>query len=369
MYQIPLKKIIPPEVADITKSEGHLTVGAKGAGKSAFGEFLAEYYKQHGYIIFDGLDANDFESLGWAIKGRYGDFYRILLIHPPTWEVSFPDGRFNHIKPMCSDEGLETVLTTAKNEDRVIVMACKLWRYGTVGNVLAQWIMDLPTVAEQLNTPVFLLLREVGHYAFSALKVFPELEDRFKKSLTYVMKEGRHFRIAFFFDLQRAIDLYKAIRVLCDHIHIKRSSIRMLPKELEWVPQEIDKWRDKFSNKFWKQRERKFPPISRLYPREYYSITDADEIHPVRSSRMPTFWHKNPKDQFAKWTNMRLVRTTIPDESEMGMTAEEAEAAWAKRLREEGVPVAVLARTSVLGTPYSTMMSRLNKLEKMEAIT
>jgi hypothetical protein len=53
----------------------------------------------------------------------------------------------------------------------------------------------------------------------------------------------------------------------------------------------------------------------------------------------------------------------------MGMTLEEMEVHWAKRIHEEfDISYHKLMNTSALGTPYSTFMARLRSTEKMEAI-
>ncbi len=337
--------------------EGHIVIGEKGGGKSALGEAMAiEMYKR-GVIIFDAIDANDNESQFYAIPKTQREIcFPTLLIHPPTYDVQVPD-KWGHIRPMCSDEGLLKILTTAKADRRIVSMACLLWPRGTVGKVLSDWFFQFPTVQRKLKHHVFLFMREVGHYAFSQLRVFKEVEDQFRAAATYIVKEGRHHRITFFFDLQRAVDLYKGIRTLCDHIHIKRSAKSMIPKELEWVFPAIEEARERFSPEDYLKRAQLFPLIQKLWKREYYSLDKSEEIRPVRRFRMAGFRHKTPSDDFEDLTGVQFIRNAIVDE-DATLSPEEYEVILASRLNDRGVPYAWVSDVSPLDTPASTLRNR-----------
>lgn len=338
---------------------GHMVIGEKEAGKSALGEAMAiEMYRQ-GVVVFDAIDANDGESLFYAVpRHKQTICYPTLLVHPSTYDIEIPTN-FGHIRPMRSSEGLLKILQTAKKEHRIITMACMLWPMGTVGKVLADWFFEFPKVQRVFKHHIFLFMREIGHYAFSQLRVFKEVEDRFRAAATYIMKEGRHHRITFFFDLQRAVDLYKGIRTLCDHIHIKRSGRSMIPSELEWVLKTIEDNREDVKAKFQGNTFFKlFPRIQRLWKREYYSLGRAEEVAPVRRFRMAPFRHKTPTDDFTDITGVQFIRNEVPEESET-LSAEEYEVLLSSKLRREGVSLAAIARASPLDTPYNTLQGRV----------
>lgn len=297
-----LIKDIPDYAIDTSRFEGHMGVGLKGSGKSALGERIAELHYRKGFIIFDGLDGNDWESAYWAVPGPSGNYYKTLLVIPPWYEVKGPNPEFSHIKPIKSDVGLETILKTAKEEDRVVTVGCKLWKRGTVGNVLKDWLFDMPDIAESVDAPIFILMREVGSYAFSQLKIFPDLEDEFRRALIYLFREARHHGIGFYFDAHRLVDMIKGVRVLCDHTHLKQSNARMVPSDLHWVFDQIEEQRQKFTRRAWKLRERRYPRLPKIYPNEFYSVSQEEVARPVVRFKMATFHHKRPRDNFLKRT-------------------------------------------------------------------
>jgi len=295
-------KDIPNIVADPSKTAGHFGVGVKGSGKSALGERIAEKHYHHGYIVFDGLDGNDIESGFWAVPGPSGRYYPTLLVIPPWYEAKLTNPHYSHVKPISSEVGLLPILQKAEAEHRIITMCCRLWPRGTVGNVLKEWLFEMTEVAPRLNHPVFVLMREIGSYAFSQLRIFPELEDAFRRSLIWLFREGRHHNISFYFDAHRYIDLHKSIRALCDFTHIKLSSKEMIPKEKQWVFEEIKEWREKVPPKRWKLRERTYPRIQKLWANEFYTTGYFEELRPVHKFHMANFHHKNPRDNFEKIT-------------------------------------------------------------------
>ena len=293
---------LPSHAIDTTRFEGHLGVGLKDSGKSALGERIAELHQQKGFLIFDGLDGSDWESAYWGIAGPSGNFYKTLLVIPPWYEVKGPNPEYSHIKPISSDVGLETILKTAKEEDRIVTVGCRLWRRGTVGNVLKDWLCDMPDAAERVDIPIFILMREVGSYAFSQLKIFPELEDEFRRALIFLFRHARHFGIGFYFDAHRLVDLIKGVRVLCDHTHLKKCNTRMIPPDLNWLSDHIEEQRQKIPKRGWKLRDRTYPRLTKLYPQEFYSISQEEIVHPVVRFKMATFHHKRPRDNFLKRT-------------------------------------------------------------------
>lgn len=294
---------IPDIVADPSKTAGHFGVGIKGSGKSALGERIAEKHYHHGYIIFDGLDGNDIESGFWAVPGPSGRYYPTLLVIPPWYDARTSNPRYNHVKPISSEAGLLQILKTAEAEHRIITMCCKLWPRGTVGNVLKEWLFQVTEIAPRLDHPIFVLMREVGSYAFSQLRIFPELEDEFRRALIWTFREARHHNVSFYFDAHRYIDLHKSIRSLCDFTHIKLSSKEMIPKEKQWVFQEVKDWRERlYSRKRWRTREKTYPRIQKLWTNEFYTTGYFEELRPIHKFQMGTFRHKDPNDDFEKIT-------------------------------------------------------------------
>lgn len=321
----------PKFVADPSKTEGHFGVGIKGSGKSALGEKIAEVHHWNGYIVFDGLDGNDMEAAFWGIPGPSGLCYNTLLVHPPWYSIKLTDPRFSHIKPISSEIGLLPILKKAEVERRIITIACHLWKRGTVGNLLKDWLFEITEVAPRLDRPIFILMREVGSYAFSQLRIFPELEDEFRRALIWCFREARHHNVSFFFDAHRYIDLHKSIRSLCDHKHVKLSSKEMLPAELHWMFSHVKEWREKlFSRKRWKFREQTYPRVQKLYPNELYSVGHFEELRPIYKFSMASFHHKRPRDDFERITGFRFKFDAA--KYDQHMKAEEVERA-PKKLR------------------------------------
>jgi hypothetical protein len=366
MVVSPYKPQFPKEVVDTKSYQGHVTVGDKGAGKSAKGEAVAEDFHHAGVVVCDLIDANDGEALFWGIPHRKtGNYYPTLLIHPPTYEVNHTRG-YHHIKPMCSDQGLYNILKTAKKEKRIVTVACWLWQSGTVGNMLGDWFFQFPDVQRRFKSHVLLLMREIGNYAFSQLRVFEKLEKKMRQATILLMREGRHHQITFYFDLQRAIDLYKGVRVLCDHTHIKKSNTRMLPAELKWVTEEIKTKRERMDTKggiHWREREEIYPKLSSMFPRQYYSLGTADKITPVRNFRMANFHHKRPEDRFEDITGIQFKRLRY-EEEEYIMPPEVFEVIQGATLIREGVTYAALTRASPINTPYSTLETRIKRYNR-----
>lgn len=312
----------PKFIADPQKTEGHFGIGVKGSGKSALGEAIAEIHHHNGFIVFDGLDGNDLEAGFWGIPGPHGIYYPTLLVIPPWYEAHLTKPQYSHIKPISSETGLLPIFQKAEAENRIITMCCKLWPRGTVGNLLKDWLFEMPEVAPRLAKPIFVLMREVGSYAFSQLRIFPELEDEFRRSLIWLFREGRHHNISFYFDAHRYVDLHKSVRTLCDHKHIKLSSREMIPAELQWIFGAIKEWRERFPRRAWKLRERCYPRIQKLYPNEVYSTSHFEELRPIYKFQMASFHHKEPRDSFEKITGFRFKfdRGKFEKEMEEDMT-------------------------------------------------
>ncbi|MFQ5822340.1 MAG: hypothetical protein ACE5I5_20390 [Candidatus Heimdallarchaeota archaeon] len=353
-------KELPPFVSNPIKTEGHFAVGIKGSGKSALGENIAATHYRHRYIICDLLDGNDFEAAFWGIPGSKGGCYPTLLVHPPWYEVTLKNGMFSHIKPISSEEGLKKILKIAKQERRIVTMACKLWRRGTVGNLLKEWLFDLPDITSRVKSRIFVLMREVGSYAFSQLKIFPELEDEFRRALVYLFRESRHHEISFFFDAHRLVDLHRSIRVLCDRSHIKLSSREMIPNEKQWVFQEIKSWREKFARKAWKTRETLYPRIQKLWAREFYGVGPFEELRPVYKFQMAPFRHKRPSDVFEDITGFHFKYDATKEEEFVRQNemkkAPKKELIYIAMLQNPGATDGEIARRVDCSRPYVTQI-------------
>lgn len=351
-------KLLPPVVCNPKNTEGIFAVGIKGAGKSALGEAIAaQHYLQH-YIICDFLDGNDFEAAFWGIPGPKGFCYPTLLVHPPWYKITANNGKFSHIKPICSEIGLKKILECARDERRIITMACALWRQGTVGNLLKDWLFQLPEIAPQINNRIFVLMREVGSYAFSQLRIFPELEDEFRRGLIWLFREGRHHEISFFFDAHRLVDLHRSIRTLCDRTLIKLSSREMIPDEKQWVFQELENWRDKFGMRNWKLREALYPPIQKLWPSEFYSVGPFEELQPKLQFHMAPFRHKRPSDNFQRITGFQFKYDAAKEEEytrqEEMKAAPKKEAVYIEMLRNPAASDSEISRIVGCSQSYVT---------------
>lgn len=308
--------MLSERVVNTDKFEGHIVSGLRESGKSGFLEVLGEEHYLAKRIVLDLHGASDGESLFWCVPGRNRIYYPIILVHPPWIEVQFPKNNpfQSIIKPMSCETPLLDIVKTAKRLKRIVTVPTNLYPLGSGLGILTEYFYNLDKVADKVKTPFFVLLRE-AHIAFSQFSIFPKQEKDFRKSLFYFFKEARHHRTSLAVDVHRHMDFIKAARTLMDHIHFKKSNRSMIPPEYSWFIQAIKDIRAKFPFKKYKLREMNYPPVTRLYPSEFYTLDSSEAVEPIERAGLPRFHHKTPWDDFTKITGVNFKQVMdIPAE-------------------------------------------------------
>lgn len=279
------------------RSLGYFVSGKKGTGKSSFLSYLAELYFKMGYLIIDFYSESDYENCYWIIKEKRA--YKCIFIIPRYVTIEIPDKYKDLVKVMYDDEGLEKIIQIAQEEKRIIVFVNSCYEEENMLQTLSNFFDELPRLNDKLNLDIFLIIRELSHLAPQSLKIF-ENATKTKRSLLKLVAGCRHHRISFAMDMQVLTMLFKNIRNLYDRMVIKKTTPDMIPQELKWFLDQLALNRSKGAS------IKEYPPVHKLFPREYYGIYDSGLFF-KDSFPLPSFHLKREKDNFQLLTGITFT--------------------------------------------------------------
>ncbi|MEM2175326.1 MAG: hypothetical protein QXI58_06870 [Candidatus Micrarchaeia archaeon] len=213
------------ENIDLKYPYAWLTLGVRGAGKSAFLEHLAELHLEEGNKVLDLFGAKSGEGLAW-LRSKWVDSKKILLLHgenaiieskidvdfKKVSELSLKD--FEEYDIIINSSPLYQSLDDEFNAVNLIIE--KLWKR-------TKW-----------NKLIFTLVREGANLLYSRLKV-AENQTLAKAFLTYWLRESRHVGCSLGIDSQRFTALDIDVRNVCDFLVFKALGHIGLPHELFWI--------------------------------------------------------------------------------------------------------------------------------------
>lgn len=269
------------------------------------------YYTSLGKVILDVNGSPDLEQLAWSIPDpdKPKDkrvAYPILLIIPRSTEVitdgrtiSMKDGsEVEAIKVVYDDVPFHQIIIQAHAEKRIVVFCIYLYDNPSRGQKkLSDLIFGLPNVMrDHIPTDVSLVvaIRELADLSSNRMKTHRGSgETESKRSLNFLSRQIRHFRVTMLCDTQNIQDLYAAFVANQDILLVKNINIMAIPKELQWWINDIRR-KYEFAKQHYMMGKFKSVSPDRLSQNSFYAIF-PDMDYRVFHNSEPGFLHHKPE--------------------------------------------------------------------------
>jgi hypothetical protein len=206
-------------------------IGDIDSGKGGFLEQLATRYRSHGARIFDLWCSLDGEGMA-HLRDPKVQQSKVLILHGPSVELTFLKKSFEtRIASKITDDDLRTydyILTSP----RFFPLIDWSERYEEMAIVIRKILTYRDHYRpDDLN---FLIMREAGEILYSRLKSWQNIEQ-VKAQIVQLLNTCRHVGVAFGFDVQRAMNIDKAVREASDYRIFKRPDYTGLPEEIHFT--------------------------------------------------------------------------------------------------------------------------------------
>ncbi len=253
----------------------YLSLGVRGAGKSAFLEAIGEHQLYNGNTILDLFASSDGENLAW-LRSQWVEEYKPLLIISESLEI---DADYDMVR------WSEFKLSYLKKY-RIIISSRPLYSNDNEQFKAVNYLLDLLFSRYGWRKYVYLLIRETANIFYSRMKK-AENQLLAKSEATYLIRESRHHGLALGMDTQRFFSVDIDLRSLADYVILKRMGFYSLPRELWWVY--------RYVKPSW---------IQRMHPKYFVLITNNGDLA-LGEFRLPQ-WHKRPKEHILKLLNIKI---------------------------------------------------------------
>jgi len=308
---ITVGRIELPPLVDLERYEAIMIQGDRGSGKSAWGEKLLETFWEHGRISISLTEAPfSYESMFTAIPRDGEDPHPVLFIIPEGTRLIFPD-RLDIIT-RTENESIESILRTAKNEERMVVFCHSLWpieREREAYLRLAKWIREMCLVQRKIKNDLVVLVREIEMQGYSRIKSDRSTKELKSALIDLVRLARSSYRMTVIADLQLAGDLDRALRGQLDKWIAKSQDPDDLPESLKWIGREIERRRSALRGMSF--RDRLAPSLPYLYPQEGYYVLRRHKRFLKIELPLPRHRHKTEREDiedygiFVKGTGYR----------------------------------------------------------------
>ena len=294
-----------PPVIDFQNFCVYYNIGERGSGKSALQEIIAEKHKEKGRLVIDCWGARNAENFFWFLDRNGIDphpKHKVLVILPDYTTVNVPKKFEDHFQVVSNKEKLIPILRRAKEENRVVVFGNTFFQYNHSYSALAQFFEELLDTNVKLGYEMFVLLREAGNLFSSYLMPCKEAKDTRVRGLQLV-REARHANISISLDAHMFGEILKGLRLHSDRILVKKTTKRMLPDFLQFIPDNILYQQKKY--RYNPQFMRSHPRMDLMKPFQYYCVWGSLKYY-CYTSQLPTFRHKEARDVFTKLTGIDI---------------------------------------------------------------
>jgi len=297
-------------IVDASKQQVLFQIGAKGSGKSSFGELVCSTLYSYGWTVLDLWSSDNMENAFWIINKKCKDnpeiedcnCYRRIpitllapeyIIYDQNQVDAFNDRYFSR-EPLVEIVKLPRPTATANTSInrriqeifRDAVLHCRDHRRVLVFNpkmfpeekdafrtldVLIRKLGDIAyhdfnrlepedcnppkksrdemTNFEKCSDKMIVLIRECGELAPSSrLKTDQSGQSVLvKKALLQFIRKVRHYQISLCTDFQNMMDVESSIRSQCDQWTLRRITKRLAGEEWSWLFKQIDNQRKKIA--------------------------------------------------------------------------------------------------------------------------
>lgn len=309
----------------VVQKKAHLCYticGRKGSGKSALAERICEVFYRLGRVILDFNGSPDLEQLAWMVpdpsKPKDKQIaYPILLIIPRSTEI-ISDGRrivapsgqeVEAIKLVYDDTPLKDIILMAHAEKRIVIFNIYLYDNPSRGQKkLSEFIFGLPNVMrDHIPTTVSLVvaLRELADLSSNRMKTHRGSgETESKRSLNFLSRQIRHFRVSLICDTQNIGDLYSAFVSNQDILLVKNINLMSLPPTLSWFVRDIHN-KIGFARQHYMMDKLGIVSPDRLSNNSFYAIWPDMDYRLFHNSE-PSFRHHKPDDDAKQLAGIQI---------------------------------------------------------------
>lgn len=196
-----------------------VALGARGAGKSALLEAMAEHYLSEGQNVFDLFGASSGEGLAWLrspwVKGRSA-----LLVRGEDVGVS------------CSwpTKSWKAVTLADFERNDIIISSTPLYESKDEEFKASARLVDLLFSRFEWHRYLALIVRESANLFYSRMRLRQD-QLTSKAESVYLVREARHHGLSMLLDTQRLLSIDIDLRSLSDYIVFKSAGMYSLPRD------------------------------------------------------------------------------------------------------------------------------------------
>ncbi len=198
-----------------------VALGARGAGKSALLEAIAEHYLAEGQNVFDLFGASSGEGLAWL---------RSPWVLKEDRPVLLIRGEEVDVRSSWPDKSWKDMNLSDFERNSIVISSTPLYQNKDEEFKASSRLVDLLFSRYEWSRYIALIVRESANLFYSRMRLRQD-QLTSKAESVYLVREARHHGLSMLLDTQRLMSIDIDLRSLSDYIVFKSAGMYALPRD------------------------------------------------------------------------------------------------------------------------------------------